>query len=453
MFCTKCGAELPEGSKFCHACGAPVEEVKKEDPVVEETIKETTEESVTEETTEETTEEPMSEENTETPTAEAESDEKVSSDSNVKRKIFDTSDTFTMIIQIVAIVLALVFVGHFFGKTFPAISDAFSALKMLFRHPIYAIFRLAGSIFKLAAGLLSGGAVLVYAVSVLNWKKEKASKYLLAASAAGLVASVCVLFAEVMHWLAGLIVYQVGNLGDFGNFGKIIGFTIVGNAIWVVAMYLAKVNVIESIDTTQIKNEFWDSFFTVVDEVKETVALLQKDSEEKKKAKEAAYNDPNVAKAVTPGMDNATGAVNMGGNSMRPFIPLKTDRSLLLLIILSAVTCGIYPIIFWYKLVEDVNIACEGDGEETTNFIVAIVLSMITCGIYSFIWYYKLGDRLHTNGMRYGVDVKESGSSILLWLLLGSFLCGFGPIIAMYIIINNTNKICWAYNSYNMQQR
>lgn len=23
MFCTKCGAELPEGTKFCPACGTP----------------------------------------------------------------------------------------------------------------------------------------------------------------------------------------------------------------------------------------------------------------------------------------------------------------------------------------------------------------------------------------------------------------------------------------------
>ena len=25
MFCTKCGAPLPEGTKFCPACGMPVE--------------------------------------------------------------------------------------------------------------------------------------------------------------------------------------------------------------------------------------------------------------------------------------------------------------------------------------------------------------------------------------------------------------------------------------------
>ena len=25
MFCTGCGAEIPEGSKFCTACGKPVE--------------------------------------------------------------------------------------------------------------------------------------------------------------------------------------------------------------------------------------------------------------------------------------------------------------------------------------------------------------------------------------------------------------------------------------------
>ena len=30
MFCTKCGAELPPGSKFCTSCGALLEEQKLE---------------------------------------------------------------------------------------------------------------------------------------------------------------------------------------------------------------------------------------------------------------------------------------------------------------------------------------------------------------------------------------------------------------------------------------
>ena len=46
---------------------------------------------------------------------------------------------------------------------------------------------------------------------------------------------------------------------------------------------------------------------------------------------------------------------------------LKEDRSLVTYILLSLVTCGIYGYYFIYKLAEEVNIACEGDGEQCTD--------------------------------------------------------------------------------------
>ena len=30
-FCEKCGAELPEGARYCHSCGTPVVEVAREE--------------------------------------------------------------------------------------------------------------------------------------------------------------------------------------------------------------------------------------------------------------------------------------------------------------------------------------------------------------------------------------------------------------------------------------
>ena len=78
-----------------------------------------------------------------------------------------------------------------------------------------------------------------------------------------------------------------------------------------------------------------------------------------------------------------------------------------------------------------------------------ILLSILTCGIYSWWWQYSLGNRLAANAPRYGLSFTENGTTILLWLLFGSFLCFIGPFIAMNIIIKNTNSICMAYNRYN----
>ena len=48
---------------------------------------------------------------------------------------------------------------------------------------------------------------------------------------------------------------------------------------------------------------------------------------------------------------------------------LKDDRGLASYIILSIITCGIYSYYFIYKMAHDVNIACDGDGENTSGLV------------------------------------------------------------------------------------
>lgn len=127
-------------------------------------------------------------------------------------------------------------------------------------------------------------------------------------------------------------------------------------------------------------------------------------------------------------------------------VKLKDDRGLISYILLTLITCGIYSYYFIYKMAADVNIACEGDGEETAGLVAFILLSLVTCGIYAYIWYYKLGNRLAANAGRYGLSFQENGTTVIMWLLFGSLLCGIGPFIAMNILIKNSNRICNAYN-------
>ena len=126
---------------------------------------------------------------------------------------------------------------------------------------------------------------------------------------------------------------------------------------------------------------------------------------------------------------------------------VKQDRSLLTYVLLSIITCGIYSWIFLYELAKDVNTLCQGDGEETAGLLKLLLLTLITCGIYAFIWYYKLGNRLCANAPRYGLTFQENGTTILMWQLFGSMLCGIGPFIAWNIIIKNTNALAVQYNN------
>lgn len=83
---------------------------------------------------------------------------------------------------------------------------------------------------------------------------------------------------------------------------------------------------------------------------------------------------------------------------------IKEDRNLVTYIILTIVTCGIYGFYFLYKMAEDTNIMCEGDGQRTSGVIKFIVLTYITCGIYGIYWYYAVGNRLAAAAPRYGLQ-------------------------------------------------
>ena len=146
---------------------------------------------------------------------------------------------------------------------------------------------------------------------------------------------------------------------------------------------------------------------------------------------------------------NDVGRTFRGEDTYVPGQKLKDDRGLLVYILLSIITCGLYSYYFLYKLAADVNVACQGDGKNTAGLIQFIVLSFLTCGIYAWIWYYNLGNRLAENAPRYGLTFSENGTSILMWLIFGSMICGIGPFVAMNILIKNSNAICHAYNVQN----
>lgn len=122
-------------------------------------------------------------------------------------------------------------------------------------------------------------------------------------------------------------------------------------------------------------------------------------------------------------------------------------RDYLIMVLLTFITCGIYGIFFWYSYSEDMNKVCNGDGKETKNFLIVILLSIITCGIYYWIWVYNLGNRLSENAPRYGHKFNEDGTTILLWMLLGSLLCGLGTLYAQYLLVRNMNSIAASYNN------
>lgn len=124
---------------------------------------------------------------------------------------------------------------------------------------------------------------------------------------------------------------------------------------------------------------------------------------------------------------------------------MPTNRGLLKLIILSMITCGIYSLFFWSKYASDMNIVCQGDNRHTRGILARIIFNTITGGLYDLFWMYNAGERIAKNAHKRGVHCNVSGSSILLWYILGSFIV-IGPFIAIHKLISGLNDLCYAYN-------
>lgn len=109
--------------------------------------------------------------------------------------------------------------------------------------------------------------------------------------------------------------------------------------------------------------------------------------------------------------------------------PIVENRSIATCIILSIVTCGIYGIIWFVNMVNDVNRVCNDEKSSTSGGTV-FLLSLVTCGIYSIVWFYQVGQRLHKAGQKYNLEIADNSIVYLL-------LCIFGLGIVNYCLVQS----------------
>ena len=151
---------------------------------------------------------------------------------------------------------------------------------------------------------------------------------------------------------------------------------------------------------------------------------------------EGANNCPNCGAPVNGGntpVQNNQNNQNTTNNStnMGPR-PVISKRDLVLTIILSIVTCGLYAIYWFIVMTDDSNLLA--DKEKTASGGLSFVYVLLTCGIYTLFWYYKMGKKLEEAGQRYGVAISDNS---ILYLVLG--VVGLG-IVSYALIQNDLNK-------------
>jgi hypothetical protein len=108
-------------------------------------------------------------------------------------------------------------------------------------------------------------------------------------------------------------------------------------------------------------------------------------------------------------------------------------RDLAMTIILSIVTCGIYGLVWFFGMVEDLNTAAPDPDDKTAGTV--LLLSIVTCGIYGWIWLYKAGDKVDRIRQMNGELPSNSGLIYLLCALFGL------SIVSYALIQSELNKV------------
>lgn len=107
------------------------------------------------------------------------------------------------------------------------------------------------------------------------------------------------------------------------------------------------------------------------------------------------------------------------------------NRNIVVCIILTFVTCGIYGIYWMYTLNQ---YACAVAPQEwKTDGMAVVLLSIVTCGIYGFYWNYKMGKAYScANG---------GNDNSLMFVLLSVFGLSIVNYAIMQSDINNANPV------------
>lgn len=130
-----------------------------------------------------------------------------------------------------------------------------------------------------------------------------------------------------------------------------------------------------------------------------------------------------------------------------PVGQLNTNRGLLKTILLTLVTFGIYSIIFYSGIGEDLNaIASRYDGKKTMHFcLIFFLLGPITGEIATIVWFHKMANRIGSELRRRGINYGFSAATFWGWGVLGALIV-VGPFVYMAKMCHAMNELCANYN-------
>ena len=126
---------------------------------------------------------------------------------------------------------------------------------------------------------------------------------------------------------------------------------------------------------------------------------------------------------------------------------LRTNYGLLKTILLSLITFGIYAIVVYCRVVDDINLVCRKDGKKTMNYaLLFFIVDPLTLGIAGLVWNHRMCGRIHDQLEKYKIDYNFGSGTFWGWgilgalILVGPFIFGHKRFKAMNLINEEFNK-------------
>lgn len=407
MFCTNCGEENEDNAKFCKKCGHPLTEAEKT------------------ETNDQFTEAEKTETNGQFKMEGNDQNQWSQSGAHNFNNNYKPVQLFALIM---CVIMGWFFIKNGIPSIVYIVSEFFGDIFRGFN--FFGFGRLFGvNILRLLQAASYALMTFVMFTVFTRWKDEKAPEFMLTSIVSAVIIAVI--------GLIRFILFTVPFLA-YGYAYSWLVWTIMTAAVSAVGLiaFVAFMGLpVKPVrDGESLTDSITNSFKFVYSEFMDELKKIQANNESRQKGQ-------NAGKAQE-GQDAGEG--QMGQNVYRPV--LRTNYSFVAYLFLGWITCGIYDLYLIHCFSKDINVTGQGDGENTMGVLPLILLSLATCGIFSYIYYYKLGNRVQRTGARYGLQIQESGTTMLLWLIFGALICFIGPYIAMYMLIKNINMVNDAYN-------
>lgn len=132
----------------------------------------------------------------------------------------------------------------------------------------------------------------------------------------------------------------------------------------------------------------------------------------------------------------------------QPVRQLTTSRGLLVWLVFSIITFGLYPLFALSNISSEVNlIASSRDGRNTLNgALMFLIIAPLTFGIAGLVWFNNICDRIGKELAARNVNYAIGAGTFWGWGFFGVLIV-IGPLVFIHKLCKAMNHLNASYNT------